>query len=232
VNELNEAERALYDDKQARPDFYKPEWNFDPLQYLRKTTDEEGRIELSLDIKYRRHWFRLVYPHGQVRIHEKTITKEAAMFTIRIYADKNDDPENFLAEGTAIRYYGTGKQYERYYVDWTETMATGRALTSAGFDVPWCNRPTENGVINLYTGETITYDDESAPGAGGSTRKYPDVTAPPDEQPAHELPGQQQLEAPAAQATQTPAQQQAAQAPTAPQASTGQPAPFIPQTPA
>lgn len=204
MNNLKDAEHALYDDKAARPDFYNESWSFDPLQYLRRSTDEEGRVELSLDIKYRKHWFRLVYPQGQMRIHEKTISKEAAMFTVRVYADKNDDPENFLAEGTAIRYYGTNKQYERYFVDWAETMATGRALTSAGFDVPWCNKPTDNGAVNLYTGETISYDEDAAPAPlSESKRQYSDVTAPPQEEPIPELAGQQQF------GTQTPAEQPA-----------------------
>lgn len=195
MQEIMDAEKKLYDDRAARPEFYSESWNFDPLQYLRSSKDEEGRVELSLDIKYRRHWFRLVFPQGKIMVHEKTITKEAAMFTVRVYADKSDDPAHFLSEGTAIRYFGNEKAFERYYVDWAETMATGRALTSAGFDVPWCNKPTEDGTMNPYTGETIMYEEDGAaptPKAPIGPPQYSDVTAPPPDGDAQML-GQQKL---------------------------------------
>lgn len=213
MQDTMDAEKKLYDDRAARPEFYIEAWNFDPLQYLRSSKDEEGRVELSLDIKYRRHWFRLVFPQGKIMVHEKTITKEAAMFTVRVYADKSDDPEHFLSEGTAIRYYGNEKAFERYYVDWAETMATGRALTSAGFDVPWCNKPTEGGMMNPYTGETIMYEEDGAapaPKAPIGPPQYSNVTAPP---PGGDAPlmGQKPVQAPVpGSLPQTPAQAQTA----------------------
>ncbi len=62
----NSMAAAVYNDMAARPDFYNEQWGFNPLNYLRQTSDEEGRAELSLDVKFRKHWFRLVYPAGKI----------------------------------------------------------------------------------------------------------------------------------------------------------------------
>lgn len=170
---MNATMEAIYNDMTARPDFYDEQWGFDPLRYLRMSTDEEGRTELSLDVKYRKHWFRLKYPQGKISIKEKIITDTSATFTMRVFADKADPEECHLAEGTAIRFKGTDKAFEQYYVDWAETIALGRALTNAGFDVPCCNIP--GGMINPHTGELTEDQKESTV----PPHAYSESTAPP-----------------------------------------------------
>lgn len=215
MSENSTAAAAIYNDMAARPDFYKDEWGFDPLHYLRESADEEGRTELSLDVKFRKHWFRLVYPSGKIAPHPVDVNERFAIFKARVYADRNDPEENFLAEGTAIRYNGgeNAKAYERFYVDWAETVAIGRALTNAGFDVPWCNMPLNGGDMNPFTGEVVDGEPVAPP-----PRQYSSVTAPPDEQPQQQAPAASQPAAP------TPALQQV-QAPAAP-------TPALQQTPA
>lgn len=229
------AAAAIYNDMVARPDFYKEEWGFDPLRYLRESADEEGRTELSLDVKFRKHWFRLVYPTGKIAPRPVDVNERFAIFKAKVYADRNDPEENFLAEGTAIRYNGgeNAKAYERYYVDWAETIAIGRALSNAGFDVPWCNMPLSGGDINPYTGEVADGEQNAAP----PPRQYSSVTAPPGAeqpqqpaaaQPAAPTPALQQAQASAAP---TPALQQA-QPPAAPTPALQQAQPPAVPTPA
>lgn len=209
MSENSMAAAAIYNDIAARPGFYNEQWGFNPLNYLRQTNDEEGRAELSLDVKFRKHWFRLVYPSGKITAQPVDVNERFAIFKARVYADRNDPVDNFLAEGTAIRYNGdeNAKAFERYFVDWAETIAVGRALTNAGFDVPWCNLPGTS--LDLATGELK--NEAGMPAA--APRTYSAVTAPPDEEPGEAATSTAQSGAPPAMQGQTPAQ---AQTPVAP----------------
>ena len=201
-----DAATGIYDDAKARPDMYGGA-DFNPLHYLRENVDEEGNRSLSLDIKYRKHWFRLVYPGGKI-VSRFSMTEQGVIFEARVYADKADPEDSFLAVGHASRDRGgpDAKAYEKYFVDWAETMAVGRALTNAGFDVPWVNIPALE-VMDPTTGAIPdgAPANPAAPTDPAMRRQgYSSVTAPPVE---HE----------AASGPQTPAGQVAA----------GQPAPAL-----
>ena len=89
---------------------------FEPKDYLRKEVNEDG-VSFYLDTKYRLLWFRLKYDNGKIVKIPKALNKEYATFEVRIYADKNDAEDNFLANGFASRYKDdTNEIYRRYTV--------------------------------------------------------------------------------------------------------------------
>lgn len=172
-----------YDDAQARPEFYAG--GFDPRNFLRLNTDDEGRKEWTLDVKHKRQWFRVVFPNGRIDTTILEKDERHAYMNARVYADKSDPPEHFLAEGKAERFapsdLASAKPYELYFADWAETVAIGRALTNAGFDIPFFNITADGQLVNPLTGEIVDgqppQPQQTAQQA--PTKQYSDLTAPP-----------------------------------------------------
>ena len=180
---------ARYNDAAMRPGFYVS--GFDPRQFLRLNTNEEGRKEWSLDTALKKLWFRMIYPNGRIDTSVLEKDERHIFINARVYADRMDPPENFLAEGKAERFApvdpSSAKPYEVYFCDWAETVAIGRALTNAGFDLPFVN-VLENGVLlNPMTGEVVDGPEPPAPAAAApqtAPRPYSNLTAPPAQQTA------------------------------------------------
>lgn len=171
---MSELNNKCYDDKTARPTFYKVA-GFDPQQYLSTMKHDDGTEWLGLSAEIKKFWFRLVYPEGKIMT---TILEHDATHVIinaRVYANKTDKPEEFLSEGKAIRFYSDvdpNKAYERYYIDFAETIALGRALTNAGFDLP----------VGQMEAPPVPKD-KPLQTASKAESKYAEVTAPPEQNP-------------------------------------------------
>ena len=148
---------GMYNDAALRPNLYQS--GFDPRQFLRLNTNEEGRREWSLDTAFKKLWFRTIYPNG--RICTTVLEKDERHICInaRVYADRMDPPDSYLAEGKAERFApgdpASAKPYELYFADWAETVAIGRALTNAGFDVPFVNVLQDGLLLDPFTGEVL-----------------------------------------------------------------------------
>lgn len=196
---MNGQNGITYNDADARPDFYKVK-GFNPLDFLCQMTNDDGSAWLGLNTDIKKFWFRLVYPNGKIETNLVEHDEKHAIFNARIYADKTDSSENFLAEGKAIRYCNesdSSKAYEKYYIDYTETIALGRALTNAGFDLPWCNSMSGGISFDPSTGEIISQaqgaSNPSSPSGAAAQKQYSAVTAPPNQNSAAQpLPNQQQ----------------------------------------
>ena len=151
------ANTGMYNDAALRPGLYQS--GFDPRQFLRLNTNEEGRREWSLDTAFKKLWFRTIYPNG--RICTTVLEKDERHICInaRVYADRMDPPDSYLAEGKAERFApgdpASAKPYELYFADWAETVAIGRALTNAGFDVPFVNVLQDGLLLDPFTGEVL-----------------------------------------------------------------------------
>jgi len=109
---------------------------FEPSQYLRRLDAEN---EAYLDVKWRKLWFRLVYPDGKIDVEPLALDfeKGVAVMQAKVYAHKNDAPEQFIAKATGQRFRSADEYGERF-VECAETGAIGRALSDAGFGTQFC----------------------------------------------------------------------------------------------
>jgi len=119
---------------------------------------EEG-VSFYLDTKYRLLWFRLKYDNGKIVKIPKALNKEYATFEVRIYADKNDAEDNFLANGFASRYKDdSNEKFGLNFVESAETAALGRALKDAGFGTQFCDIALPNDQTVVDAGVHISFD--------------------------------------------------------------------------
>ncbi len=203
---MNANTSEMYNDAALRPGLYQS--GFDPRQFLRLNTNEEGRKEWSLDTAFKKLWFRTIYPNG--RICTTVLEKDERHICInaRVYADRMDPPDSYLAEGKAERFApgdpASAKPYELYFADWAETVAIGRALTNAGFDVPFVNVLQNGMLMNPLTGEVLEENGAPAPAPQPAeiqtppVRQYSNLTAPPVQQqaPVQQAPAKQRQQPP------------------------------------
>ena len=105
---------------------------FDPMRYARKVTNKAGEKVLTLDLAYKKAWFRSAYPNGGVVLNPLRVTDQMAIFEARLFADTGDS--NPMASFTAARNAekATGKQYIRA----AQEDALNEALENAGFGLP------------------------------------------------------------------------------------------------
>lgn len=147
----------LYDISEAVRTLNKVE-GFEPKDYLRKEVTEDG-ISFYLDTKYRLLWFRMKYPEGKLVKIPKALNKEYATFEVRVYTDKNDAENNFLANGFASRYKDdTNEKFGLNFVESAETAALGRALKDAGFGTQFCDIALPNDQTIVDAGVHISFD--------------------------------------------------------------------------
>ena len=172
---MNELKEMLYDVNDAVRALNKVE-GFEPKNYLRKEVSEEG-VSFYLDTKYRLLWFRLKYDNGKIVKIPKALNKEYATFEVRIYADKNDAEDNFLANGFASRYKDdTNEKFGLNFVESAETAALGRALKDAGFGTQFCDIALPNDQTIVDAGVHISFD------LGDGTLPNPDEDGAPVEE--------------------------------------------------
>lgn len=153
----NVGKSMLYETNDAVRALNKVE-GFEPKDYLRKEVSEEG-VSFYLDTKYRLLWFRLKYDNGKIVKIPKALNKEYATFEVRIYADKNDAEDNFLANGFASRYKDdTNEKFGLNFVESAETAALGRALKDAGFGTQFCDIALPNDQTIVDAGVHISFD--------------------------------------------------------------------------
>lgn len=102
---------------------------FDPLNFLNRTGSENQEKNLSLDLRYKKLWFRLAYPKGRMKLIARHITEQIAIFEAQIYLDQSDNEPvgNFTATCT----------YEQAadFVKAAQDTALDYALANAGFGI-------------------------------------------------------------------------------------------------
>ena len=92
---------------------------FNPLELARRISNEGEAEQLYLDVKYRKLWFRLVNPAGKIISRIITFTENMAVVEARIYLDKCDQEDNYVANSFSteipermIRKFGRTKFLE------------------------------------------------------------------------------------------------------------------------
>lgn len=128
---MNAIRTPMYDENAAVAALNHVE-GFDPRQYMRATSTEEGQ-GLYLDVKYRKLWFRLAHPLGKIKKIFHALNAEVAICEARVYLSKDDPEEQYVGSGTAQRFFKAGDKFGESYVESAETAAVGRALAEAGF---------------------------------------------------------------------------------------------------
>lgn len=93
--------------------------------------DENGEPEVYLPFKEQLTWFRLKYPTGKIAVDLVEVPPERVCFRSRVYADRNDPVDCFLAEGYGERYRSTDAAFPP--VATAQSQAISKALTNAGF---------------------------------------------------------------------------------------------------
>ena len=112
---------------------------FEPLELARKIEQEGQEPQLYLDVKYRKLWFRLVYPAGKIVSRILNFTENMALAEARIYLDRNDNPENYIANSFSQKFRSDDPKFGDKFLEMAETAAIGRALADAGFGVQFAD---------------------------------------------------------------------------------------------
>lgn len=107
---------------------------FDPTPFTIEFMDcESGETRRRIPVNTQLAWFRLLYPKGRIAVTTKRVNgSNAYEATARVYMDYKDEPDQFLAEGTAQRTQSE-KMSEYSIIEWAQTAAIGVALRNAGF---------------------------------------------------------------------------------------------------
>ena len=160
---MSEEKKSLFESCEAVKKLNEVD-GFDPSKYLRKEEGENG-ASFYLDTKFRLLWFRLSHPNGRIEKIPKVMNKDYATFEVRIYADANDEPGHFLANGFASRYRDDSTEYGKNFVETAETAALGRALKDAGYGTQFCDIALPNDLSFVDAGMQIAFDslDENQP---------------------------------------------------------------------
>lgn len=111
--------------------------NFNPADFTRQLPNEDGTMSLYLDVKYRLLWFRLHRPNGKIEPEIIHVDDKSAVVCCKLYADRNDAPDQYLAKSSAQRFV-TQDRFGDRYLETAETAAMGRVLAAAGYGTQFC----------------------------------------------------------------------------------------------
>ena len=133
---------------------------FDPSAFLRRLTGENGEEQWYLDVKYRKLWFRLMYPEGKITKRIVKLENDFAIIESKVYLNRNDPEDAFVSCAFAQRWRKDDDGYGLKYVETAETAAVGRALADAGFGIQF-SEPGEDRDSSLVD-SPVTVPDASA----------------------------------------------------------------------
>ena len=112
---------------------------FNPMELARILTKEGQEDQLYLDVKYRKLWFRLVHPLGKIVSSIRSFTENMAIVEARIYLDKGDAEENYIANAFSQKFRTNDPNFGDKFLEMAETAAVGRALSNAGFGLQFAD---------------------------------------------------------------------------------------------
>ncbi|MDO4274102.1 MAG: hypothetical protein Q4D16_10555 [Eubacteriales bacterium] len=129
---------------------------FNPLELARKILNEGQEEQLYLDVKYRKLWFRLIHPQGKIASYIVNFTENMALVEARIYLDRNDSPDNYIASSFSQKFRSTDPQFGDKFLETAQTAAIGRALADAGFGLQFADVGEENDPAQVDAGITVS----------------------------------------------------------------------------
>lgn len=140
---------------------------FNPVELARTISKENQEDQLYLDVKYRKLWFRLVHPLGKIISHIISCTENMALVEARVYLDKCDAADNYIANSFSQKFRSNDPQFGDKFLEMAETAAIGRALADAGFGVQFADVGEENDPAQVDAGIPIRPQGASVPGDMG-----------------------------------------------------------------
>ena len=153
---------------------------FEPLELARTISQEGQPDQLYLDVKYRKLWFRLVYPTGRIESHIVHFNENMALAEAKIYLSYTDAPENYVANAFSMKFRTDDPKFGDKFLEMAETAAVGRALSDAGFGVQFADVGESNDPNQVdagipvplqYPNPDAQWNDPQA--AGNSEPAYP-----------------------------------------------------------
>ena len=112
--------------------------NFNPADFTRQLPNEDGTMSLYLDVKYRLLWFRLHRPNGKIDSEIIHVDDKSAVVCCKLYADRGDAPDQYVAKSSAQRFVTQDRFGDRYLETADSSMASrasslhGRERTAEG----------------------------------------------------------------------------------------------------
>ena len=95
---------------------------FNPAEFTRELMNDDGSMSLYLDVKYRMLWFRLHRPNGKIDTEIVHVDEKSAVVCCKLYSDRGDPAEQYLAKSCAQRFISQEKYGDRY-LEIAETAA-------------------------------------------------------------------------------------------------------------
>lgn len=110
---------------------------FNHAEFTRNLPNEDGTMSMYLDVKYRLLWFRLHRPDGKIDTEIIHVDDKSAVVSCKLYENKSDPAEQYIARSCAQRFASQEKFGDRY-LEIAETAAIGRVLAAAGYGTQFC----------------------------------------------------------------------------------------------
>lgn len=151
----------LYDKSEAVAALNRVE-GFNPVELARRLEKEGQEDQLYLDVKYRKLWFRLVYPMGKIISIVRSFSENAALVEARIYLDKCDAEDNFIANAFSQKFRSEDPNFGAKFLELAETAAVGRALSDAGFGLQFADVGEENDPEQVDAGIQIPQSSQNS----------------------------------------------------------------------
>lgn len=159
---------------------------FNPAEFTRELPNEDGTLSLYLDVKYRMLWFRLHRPNGKIDTEIIHVDEKSAVVSCKLYSDRGDPADQYLAKSCAQRFVSQEKYGDRY-LEIAETAAIGRVLAAAGYGTQFCGATDMlSGIIADAPLDMTAVEDAATAPVEASSRVIHQVR--PTSQPIEEKP--------------------------------------------
>ena len=189
----------LYNKSKAVEELNKVE-GFYPLELARVISNEGQEEQRYLDVKYRKLWFRLVNPTGKIISRIVHFTENMAVVEARVYLDKCDQENNYIANSFSQKFRTTDTQFGDKFLEMAETAAIGRALADAGYGLQFADVGEGNDPMQVDAGIPVnqgTSMQAAMPAQNPAPAMQQTPNQPAGAMPAFQtqaMPGQQMME--------------------------------------
>ena len=152
---------------------------FNPAEFTRELPNDDGSMSMYLDVKYRMLWFRLHRPNGKIDTEIIHVDEKSAVVCCKLYSDRGDPADQYLAKSCAQRFVSQEKYGDRY-LEIAETAAIGRVLAAAGYGTQFCGATDMlSGIIADAPIDMTTMEDAATAPVEASSRVVHQVRPAP-----------------------------------------------------